>query len=236
VVYVAGGQPAVVRSPVDMAALGSQMAVQPSSSRKFLQPPRARYTMPPARAMPEGPTEAEMVVERRGLLNAIAFAAAASAAQAASAATPVDIKLGDQLTSPKMKGFDLIYEARDTDLTQAQRDGIVAARSSIPDTKARIQESKKRMEEKMPKLISQAYWTQAKELMRLQVGTLRFDLDTLASAKPREDKKIARIANDAFFNNVEKLDFQIRAKNIDKAKTAYSKAMESFDSALKNYA
>merc|ERR1719498_781772 len=190
--------------------------------------------MPPARAMPENDLE-EVVVERRGLLNALAFAAAASAAQAAQAATPVDIK-DDRLNKPKMKGYDLIYEARDLDLPQSTRDGFDQIRGSIADTKGRVMESKKRMTEKLPKLISQAYWTQAKELMRLQVGTLRFDLDTLASAKTKAEKKEARAANDAFFNEVEKLDFQIRAKNVEKATSAYTKAMTSFDTALKNYA
>merc|ERR1712232_681220 len=98
----------------------------------------------------------------------------------AFALTPVDLK-DDR--KAKSTGFDLIYEARDLDLPQNVRDGLTQARSSVADTKKRVTESKRRIAQDVLPFIEKAYWTEAKEALRLQVGTLRFDLNTLAATK-----------------------------------------------------
>jgi len=231
VIYVSGGGPAVQTPSVNMASLSNQM-VQPSSM-KFLQPSAARYGAYPVRATPDRSTDSEVALERRELMNAFVFAAATAAARVASAETPVDIK-DDR--KAKSTGLDIIYEARDYDLPQDVRDGLTQARTDLAFTKARIQESKKRITSSMPALIKQAYWTQAKELMRLQLGFLRFDLGTLAATKVKAEKKAALAANKAFFADIEALDFAIRNKDQAVAEKAYEKSMASFDAALKNYA
>merc|ERR1719436_167465 len=182
--------------------------------------------------MPERSTEIELDLGRRELLNAAVWAAAASAAQAASAFTPIDLKDDRKVRST---GFDLIYEARDADLPEATRAGYVAARSSLPDTKARVQISKKKIDTEMKTLVGKKYWTQAKELLRLQVGNLRFDLNTLAASKSKPEKKVALAANADFFNAVEGLDLAIQQKKPEDAAKAYDKTVSSFDAALKNY-
>merc|ERR1712124_129258 len=93
-------------------------------------------------------------------------------AYSASAVTPVDLK--DDRKAKSM-GFDLIYEARDLDLPQSVRDGLTQARTSINQTKNRVLVSRKLLSERIVPLIQKAYWTEAKEALRLQVGTLRFD-------------------------------------------------------------
>merc|ERR1711924_138685 len=104
----------------------------------------------------------------------------------ASAVTPVDLK-DDR--KAKSIGYDLIYEARDLDLPQNVRDGLTQARSSVDDTKKRVSESKTRITKEVLPYIEKAYWTKAKEALRLQVGTLRFDLNTLAETKNKTEKK-----------------------------------------------
>jgi photosystem II oxygen-evolving enhancer protein 3 len=232
VIYVGGGQPAVLSPSVNMAAVSSPMVQQPRM--QFLQPSKARPIAQPLRATPERDTE--VAIERRGLLNAFAFAAAAgllNAKEAMADATPVDLK-DDR--KAKNYGFDIIYEARDLDLPQDVRDGLTQARSSIPETKARVLSAKKKIETEMPTLVKQAYWTQARELLRLQVGTLRFDLSTLASTKAKGDKKAALVANKNFLNEAEILDFAIREKNGEKAAKALGQTIASFDTAIKSYA
>jgi len=229
VIYAGGGQQADLHTPVSMASLSTPQMLQ-RTPVKFLQPSRARYSTPLTRATPEQSIDSELALERRELLNAAAFAVAASFAGAASAATPVDIKDDRKARST---GFDLIYEARDTDLDQATRDGLTQARSSIKDTQARVAGIKNIMAKEMPPLIKKAYWTQAKEKLRLQVGTLRFDLNTLAAAKPKSEKKTALAANKAFIVSAEKLDFAIRQKSMVNAEKAYAETMSSFDAALK---
>merc|ERR1712118_212106 len=88
-----------------------------------------------------------------------------------------------------MGGFDLIYEARDLDLPQDVRDGLTQARSSVDETKKRVVELKKCITLEVLSYIKKAYWTEAKESLRLRVGTLRFDLNTLVEMKTKTEKK-----------------------------------------------
>merc|ERR1711924_30406 len=145
----------------------------------------------------------------------------------ASAVTPVDLK-DDR--KAKSIGYDLIYEARDLDLPQNVRDGLTQARSSVDDTKKRVSESKTRITKEVLPYIEKAYWTEAKEALRLQVGTLRFDLNTLAETKNKTEKKAALAAKKQFFNDIEKVDFAIREKKMNAAIKAYDIAVSSLDS------
>merc|ERR1711988_819451 len=146
-----------------------------------------------------------------------------------SAVTPVDLK-DDR--KAKAMGLDLIYEARDLDLPQGVRDGLTQARSSVDDTKKRVSESKTRITKEVLPYIEKAYWTEAKEALRLQVGTLRFDLNTLAETKSKTEKKAALAAKKQFFNDIEKVDFAIREKKMEAALKAYKTAVESLDAVL----
>ena len=53
----------------------------------------------------------------------------------------------------------------------------------------------------MATYVNKAYWTQARNELRRQVGTMRFDINNLVETKGsgKEDAK-------AFYKNVEKLD------------------------------
>merc|ERR1711881_816643 len=116
------------------------------------------------------------------------------------AVTPVDLKDDRKV---KSTGFELIYEARDLDLPQNVRDGLTQVRSSVDDTKKRVTESKKRITQEVLPYIKKAYWTEAKEALRLQVGTLRFDLNTLSETKSKAEKKTALEAKKQFFSDIE---------------------------------
>merc|ERR1712139_648265 len=147
----------------------------------------------------------------------------------ALALTPVDLK-DDR--KAKSSGFELIYEARDLALPQNVRDGLTQARSSVDDTKKRVAESKKRITQEVLPYIKKAYWTEAKEALRLQVGTLRFDINTLAETKTKSEKKEALVAKKQFFNDIERVDFAIREKKMEAAIKAYGVAVSSLDSVL----
>merc|ERR1712093_621380 len=147
----------------------------------------------------------------------------------AAALTPVDLK-DDR--KAKSSGFELIYEARDLDLPQNVRDGLTQVRSSVDDTKKRVTESKKLISKEVLPYIKKAYWTEAKEALRLQVGTLRFDLNTLADSKPKAEKKAVLAAKKQFISDIEKVDFAIREKKMDAALAAYDVAVSSLDAVL----
>lgn len=49
------------------------------------------------------------------------------------------------------------------------------------------------------------YRTKAKEELRLQIGTLRFDLDTLSAQLPKQERKKAKALYQTFFKKVDLL-------------------------------
>merc|ERR1711981_1316435 len=170
-----------------------------------------------------------LVKSNHSLNTLTASIAVLSLAGSAIAVTPVDLK-DDR--KAKSTGFDLIYEARDLDLPQDVRDGLTQARSSVDETKKRVIELKKCITLEVPSYIKKAYWTEAKESLRLRVGTLRFDLNTLVEMKTKSEKKTANKAKKQFFDEIEKVDFAIREKNMDKALKAYEIAAKSLDTVL----
>ena len=117
----------------------------------------------------------------------------------------------------RSKGFDIIYEARDLDLPQNVRDGLDQVRSDPALTKKRIAESVSRIDGDLSTFISKAYWTEAREELRRQVGTLRFDINSLAAQLPKPARKEAEALKETFVSEVSALDFAIRKKNKDSA-------------------
>lgn len=133
--------------------------------------------------------------------------------------------------SVKDTGYDLIYEARDLDLPQNVRDGIDQFKGDLEGTKKRAAAAIARLKKELPPKIEKSYWTQGKEELRLELGTLRFDLNTIASSLgDKAAKKAARAANDNFFSTVEVLDGAMRAKNQEAAKKALDKTIAALDS------
>jgi photosystem II oxygen-evolving enhancer protein 3 len=129
----------------------------------------------------------------------------------------------------KNSGFDIIYEARDLDLPQATRDGFTQARTNLADTQKRIKESERRIDEALEPLVKKQYWTLAREELRGQVGTLRFDLGTLVDSKGKPDKKKGNALKKAFLLKAEQLDYALREKNQDNALSALSATKSGLD-------
>ncbi|GBF93986.1 oxygen-evolving enhancer [Raphidocelis subcapitata] len=167
---------------------------------------------------------------RRAVLSSFAGAAALLAAAAAQADTAIDL-FDDR--GARKKGFDLIYEARELDLPQNVRDGMTQARTDIAGTKQRVKESEKRLDNDVLPSINKAYWTEAREELRRQVGTLRFDLNTLATLKAgKAEKKAALALRQEFLTAVEDLDNALRLKKKDDALSKLPVAQAKLDAVL----
>ena len=81
--------------------------------------------------------------------------------------------------------------------------------------------------------VNKAYWTEAREELRRQVGTLRFDLNALASAKAgKEDKKKALALSKDFLAAVEDLDLALRKKDKASAAAKLQVAQAKLDAVL----
>lgn len=68
-----------------------------------------------------------------------------------------------------LQGFDIIYEARDLDIPQNEREGFTQARSDVESTKARVKASEARIDSDLEPFIKKNYWTEAREQLRRQV-------------------------------------------------------------------
>ena len=170
--------------------------------------------------------------QTKQVLGGFAAGAAAllAAGRADAAASPIDL-FDDR--AAKQKGFDIIYEARDLDLPQSVRDGFTQARASLDETKKRVKESEKRIDSAIAPSVDKAYWTEAREELRRQVGTLRFDLNALASAKAgKEDKKKALALSKDFLAAVEDLDLALRKKDKASAAAKLQVAQAKLDAVL----
>lgn len=167
---------------------------------------------------------------REQVLSGFLAGAALTLSSSAQAVTPVD--LIDDRKAIKA-GFDIIYEARDLALPQNVRDGFTQARQSLDDTKKRVKESEARLDTKIKPSIDKAYWTEAREELRRQVGYLRFDLNTLADAKPgKAEKKKAQELRKDFIAKVEALDLALRQKNQKTAASNLEAAEKALDEVL----
>ena len=88
------------------------------------------------------------------------------------------------------------------------------------------------MDGKLGGYVDKAYWTLAREELRGQLGTLRFDLNTAASGLSKEGRKAAAAAKDDFLAAEDKLDFAIRQKSPAKAGPALAAAQAALDAAI----
>jgi len=194
----------------------------PAKALNSMQAQRSVQMMKPANAQVEG---------RRDLINGVAAAlAAAVVPKNAFAVSPVDIK--DDRKAIGM-GYDIIYQARDLDIDQRIRDGMTQARESPEITKKRIAESTARLTKEVLPGIEKEYWPEAIQSLRRQVGTLRFDLATLADSKSGEEKKVALKARQEFLTKLETLDYAMRKKNKADALKSFPPAVSALEAALK---
>ncbi|GAX74695.1 hypothetical protein CEUSTIGMA_g2143.t1 [Chlamydomonas eustigma] len=167
---------------------------------------------------------------RRAILGGFLAGVSLSVSGAAfAAATPVDII--DDRKAVKA-GFDIIYEARDSDLSENVRQGRTQARSNIDIVISRVRESESRLDNDLEPSIKKNYWLEARQELRRQTGTLRFDLNTLAQTKAKDEKKKALELRKDFIAKVEALDFALRKKDEAASAVALESAKTALDTVL----
>jgi len=167
-------------------------------------------------------TAPQAVVQNNANVRAAAVAVAAAAVANPVMAAPSNIDVLDYRS--QKDGIEITYQARDLDLDQNTRDGFTQARSPAV-AKARISESVARLS-KVGDFINKAYWTKGREELRGQVGTLRFDINTLAATTSAEaDKKAILAAKADLLSTIDKLDFAMRKKDQTSAAKIHSQVV-----------
>ena len=69
--------------------------------------------------------------------------------------------------------------------------------------------------------IEKQYWVNGREELRRFLGTLRFDINTLAATSPPSTAKKLLATKKDMFDNIDKMDFAMRSKNQAAAAKAY---------------
>ena len=83
----------------------------------------------------------------------------------------------------------------------------------------------------MATYVNKAYWTQARNELRRQVGTMRYDINNLVELKGSGEADAK-----TFYKNVEKLDFAIRQKDSAAAKAALAVVQEQGNALISSLA
>lgn len=188
------------------------LSVETSSCRSFVAGQAVRAAPAAARASRCAViVRASAEESRRAVIGGFMAGVVALTASTANAMDLIDDR------KARANGFDIIYEARDLELPQGVRDGLEQARSDPAATKKRIAESVSRIDGDLTTFIGKAYWTEAREELRRQVGTLRFDINSLSAQLPKPARKEAEALKATFVKEVSDLDFAIRKKNKDSA-------------------
>eukprot|EP00894_Picocystis_sp_ML_P004410 jgi/Pico_ML_1/54927/g64.t1 len=166
--------------------------------------------------------------------KALGFAAAASMmvlAAGTALATPVDV-FDDRKAIDA--GLLEIYEARDLDISVKGKEGgdRFAFKKSLPidQVAARAKAAASRLDGEVLPAINKGYWTEAGQAMRRAMGTLRYDINTLAEAKGVT--KAAKAVTKDTFNKVDALDFAIRNKDKEAALQTFVAAKTAVDAEI----
>ncbi|KFM27479.1 Oxygen-evolving enhancer protein 3, chloroplastic [Auxenochlorella protothecoides] len=166
---------------------------------------------------------------RRAVLGSLLAGVAALSLAGTPRAQAVEL---EDYRKARETGFDLIYEARDLNLTQAERDGLTQARTDLGATRKRLQQSEKSIDKDLEQWIRKNYWTEAREQLRRQVGTLRFDVRAVAESLPKAEKKEAFAAGKQFLKQTEALDLALRKKDETKALGLLDSTKSALDTVL----
>jgi len=188
----------------------------------------------PKRTVQAKATPVVAAAGRREALKLAASTVLLAASPALAASVAQDYQIIDDRKAKK-NGFDLIYEARDLDVTNEAAPGdstrFALQKLSPADAKKRVATSVTRVKTAVPPLIAKEYYPVAQRELRTVVGYLRFDLKELAELSGSKKANLALVATAKA--DLEALDFQLRSKNLAGSQAAFTKAVASLEVAQK---
>nr|CAD1819193.1 unnamed protein product [Ananas comosus var. bracteatus] len=96
---------------------------------------------------------------------------------------------------------------------------------------ARVKESAKDIVN-LKELIDKKEWPYVQNDLRLKAGSLRYDLNTIISTKPKEEKKQLKELYDKLFTTLDELDYAAKIKSTPQAEKSYAKTKSALDDVL----
>ncbi|XP_059661262.1 oxygen-evolving enhancer protein 3, chloroplastic-like [Cornus florida] len=180
------------------------------------------------RAQQTGSTETE--TSRRAVLGLVATGLATGSFVQAVLAEAKSIKVGPPPPpSGGLPGTLNSDEPRDYDLPLKERFYLQA----LPPAKAAQRAKESAMEiVGVKSLIDKKAWPYVQNDLRLRASYLRFDLNTIISAKPKEEKKPLKDLTGKLFKDISDLDHAAKIKSPAEAQKYYAATVSSLNDVL----
>jgi len=126
-----------------------------------------------------------------------------------------------------LPGTENADEARDTDLDLKKRFYIQSTKSP-QEAVARIKDAVKEVKE-VKALIDKKAWPYVQNGLRSSASYLRYDLNVIGSAKPKDQKKAFKALLSKAFDAMDSLDYAARVKSSSQANKAYTEVVAALD-------
>jgi len=167
---------------------------------------------------------------RRSILGLFAAGVTVGAVAQKALADARSIKLdGPPPPSGGKPGTLLSDEARDLDLPLKERFYIQPL--SVEQAAARAKESAKEILE-VKKLIDKKAWPYVQNDLRSKASYLRYDLNTVISSKPKDQKKPLKTLTSKLFDTLDNLDYAARSKDAPKAEKYYAETVSALNDVI----
>ena len=176
----------------------------------------------------QGSTETE--TSRRAMLGLVAAGLASGSLVQAVLAEAKSIKVGPPPPpSGGLPGTLNADEARDTDLPLKERFFIQPLSATAAAERAK--ESAKDIFN-VKGFIDKKAWPYVQNDLRLKAGYLRYDLNTVIAAKPKEQKKPLKDLTGKLFQDLNNLDHAVKIKSPSEAEKYYAVAVSTLKDVL----
>ncbi|KAL9392624.1 hypothetical protein Peur_016544 [Populus x canadensis] len=209
-------------------------SLQLSGSNRMLNVPsnttRVAVARPGLTVRAQQQVSGELETSRRAMLGLVAAGLASGSFVQVVLADALPIKLGPPPPpSGGLPGTLNSDEARDFDLPLKQRFFL----QPLPPAEAavRAKESAKDIVG-VKSLIDQKAWPYVQNDLRLKAGYLRFDLNTVISAKSKDEKKSLKELTGKLFDTISNLDYAAKIKSTPEAEKYYAQTVSTLNDVL----
>ncbi|CAN7071022.1 unnamed protein product [Brassica oleracea var. botrytis] len=175
-------------------------------------------------------SEAAPETTRRSVIGLVAAGLADGSFVQAVLADAVPIKIGPPPPpSGGLPGTDNSDQARDLRLALKERFYL----QPLPPTEAvaRAKESAKEIVN-VKSLIDKKAWPYVQNDLRLRASYLRYDLNTIISAKSKDEKKSLKELTGKLFDTINNLDYAAKKKSTPDAEKYYSETVSTLNDVL----
>jgi len=209
---------------------GLRAAAQPVEYGTNLRGNSTRIPVPRSGFVVRASAESSEVTSRRGVLSLVATGLAASSFVQAVLAEGRPIKIGGPPPpSGGLPGTLNSDQARDFDLPLKER--FYLQPLTPVEAAKRAKESAKEIVS-VKEFIDKKAWPYVQNDLRARAGYLRFDLNTVISSKPKEEKQILKDLTGKLFQDIDNLDYAARMKSPTDAAKYYADTVGSLGNVL----